>query len=68
MLFRSTLILSDVTLMNCNGVGLLARQSVVDVDGLTFDGEMTHGFEVTAVTGSMNNIDATAFDGSGYIG
>ena len=65
---EGTLILSDVSLVNCNGVGLWARQSVVDVDGLSFSGEMTHGFEVTAVTGSMNNIDATAFNGSGYVG
>ena len=62
------LVLSDVSVSNCNGVGVWARQTHLDVDGLTLSGDMTHGFELTAVTGSMNNIDASEFTGTGYIG
>ena len=62
------LILNDVTLSTCNGVGLWARQSNVAVDGLNLENGFTHGFELTAVQGSMTNIDASAFDGSGMIG
>ena len=62
------LVLSDVRVSNCNGVGIWARQSHLDVDGLTLSGDMTHGFELTAVTGSMSNIDASEFTGTGYIG
>ena len=62
------LLLTDVTLSSCNGVGLWARQAHVMVDGLTLNNGFTHGFELTAVRGSMTNIDAQNFDGSGMIG
>jgi len=62
------LIVHDVKLSTCNGVGLWARQSNVAVDGLNLENGFTHGFELTAVKGTMTNIDASAFDGSGMIG
>ncbi len=65
---EGTLHLTDVTMSTCNGVGLWARQSHLEVDGLEFQDGFTHGFELTAVTGSMNGIEATQFDGTGFIG
>ena len=60
--------LDDLIMATCNGVGLWARQANIHVDGLTLNNGFTHGFELTAVKGSVANIDATNFDGSGYIG
>tara|TARA_B110000459_G_scaffold77210_1_gene86872 strand:- start:14837 stop:19534 length:4698 start_codon:yes stop_codon:yes gene_type:complete len=60
--------LTDLIMATCNGVGLWARQANIHVDGLTLNNGFTHGFELTAVKGSVANIDATNFDGSGYIG
>ena len=65
---EGTLHLTDITMSTCNGVGLWARQSHLEVDGLEFEDGFTHGFELTAVTGSMNGIEATQFEGTGFIG
>ena len=60
--------LTDISLATCNGVGLWARQAHLEVDGMALEDGFTHGFELTAVTGSMTGVNATNFQGSGYIG
>jgi hypothetical protein len=65
---EGVLSLTDVTLSNCNGVGVWARQSTLAVHGLVLESGMTHGFELIAVKGSMSNVDAASFAGSGCIG
>lgn len=61
------LTLSEVTFETCNGVGIWARQIALHLDEITVGSNVSTGFDFTAVTGSMSNIDASMFDGEGNI-
>jgi len=61
------LTLSEVTFETCNGVGIWARQIALHMDEITVGSNVSTGFDLTAVTGSMSNIDASMFDGEGNI-
>ena len=61
------LTLSGVTLESCNGIGVWARQTSLNFDTVTIGEEVSTGFDFTAVTGSMSNVDATMFNGNGNI-
>ena len=63
----SRLTLSGVTLESCNGIGVWARQISLHFDTVIVGDDVSTGFDFTAVTGSLSNIDATLFNGSGNI-
>ncbi len=63
----SQLTLSSVTLKSCNGIGVWARQINLDFDTITLADNVSTGFDFTAVTGSITNIDATMFNGDGTV-
>ena len=63
----SHLILSEVTLESCNGIGVWARQIALDFDSLTLGENISTGFDFTAVTGELTNVDASMFNGDGNI-
>lgn len=61
------LTLSEVVFESCNGVGVWARQIELHFDVITLGSNVSTGFDFTAVTGSLSNVDATMFDGEGSI-
>ena len=63
----SHLTLSEVTLESCNGIGVWARQISLNFDTVVIGDEISTGFDFTAVTGALSNIDASSFNGSGHI-
>ena len=63
----SQLTLSEVTLESCNGIGVWARQISLDFDTVDIGDDVSTGFDFTAVTGVLSNIDASLFNGSGHI-
>lgn len=63
----SHLTLSEVTLESCNGIGVWARQISLNFDSLIIGDEISTGFDFTAVTGSLSQVDASLFNGSGSI-
>ena len=63
----SHLTLSEVTLESCNGIGVWARQISLNFDTLVIGENVSTGFDFTAVTGALTNVDATMFNGNGNI-
>ena len=63
----TSLTLENVDLHSCNGVGVWARQVDVQLDGINIGENVSTGFDFTAVTGLLNDVNATAFNGLGNI-
>ena len=64
----STLLtLDNVHFHSCNGVGIWARQVDVQLDGIHIGENVSTGFDFTAVTGLLNDVNATEFNGLGNI-
>ena len=61
------LTLTEVNLESCNGVGVWARQIALHFDTILLGSNISTGFDFTAVTGSLTNVDANQFDGDGNI-
>ena len=63
----STLTLADVELDSCNGASIWARQIALQINGLKIGANTSSGMELTGVTGSANNIDASLFNGDSNV-
>ena len=63
----TTLTLENVELRSCNGIGVWARQTHVEIDGIHVGEDVSAGFDLTAVTGHLNDVNATQFNGAGSI-
>ena len=57
------LTLQDVTFSDCNGDGLWARLSSIEIDGLTLETGLEDGLDLTGVSGHVNEIQSDSFDG-----
>tara|TARA_B100001121_G_scaffold308811_1_gene333827 strand:- start:943 stop:5595 length:4653 start_codon:yes stop_codon:yes gene_type:complete len=60
----ATLTLHDVSLTDCNGDGLWARLSSLDVQGLNLGAGLEDGIDLTGTTGQVRGIDSSSFDGA----
>ena len=63
----SHLTLTQVTLESCNGIGVWARQTSLNFDTIVVGEDVSAGFDFTAVTGALANVDASMFNGAGNI-
>lgn len=67
--FQSTGILSmsNVTLSDCGGPGMWARQSTLSVSGITLGDGIEQGLDLTGVTGQVDGVHAHDFNGTGAL-
>jgi len=67
--FQSTGIfsMSNVTLSDCGGPGLWARQTSLSVSKITLGGGIEQGLDLTGVTGQVDGVHAHAFSGTGSL-
>ena len=63
----TSLRLENVHFHSCNGVGVWARQVDVHLDGIYIGENVSTGFDFTAVTGLLNDVNASVFNGLGNI-
>ena len=63
----STLLLENVRFESCNGPAVWARQLKVEMNDVHIGPNISTGFELTAVSGNLSNVDAVQFDGEGNI-
>lgn len=63
----TSLTLESVHFHSCNGVGIWARQVDVHLDGIYIGENVSTGFDFTAVTGLLNDVNASVFNGLGNI-
>ena len=67
--FQSTGIfsVSNVTLTDCGGPGLWARQTPLSVSGITLGDGVEQGLDLTGVTGQVDGVNAYEFSGTGSL-
>lgn len=63
----STLLLENVRFESCNGAAVWARQMNVEMDSIIIGPNISTGFDLTAVSGHLTNVDASGFEGEGHI-
>ena len=59
----TTIVLKDIELSDCNGDGLWARLSPIDVQGITLGTGLEDGIDLTGTTGQISGIQSSSFDG-----
>ena len=59
----ATIVLRDVGLSDCNGDGLWARLSSIDVQGITLGTGLEDGIDLTGTSGQISGIQSSLFDG-----
>ena len=64
---ESTIVLQDVTLSNCNGDGIWARLSSIDIHGITLGSGLEDGIDLTGVSGQITGVQSDEFDGDHVI-
>lgn len=57
------IVLKDVRLSECNGDGLWARLSSVDIQGITLGAGLDDGIDLTGATGQITDLQSDEFDG-----
>lgn len=60
---QTVLTLTNVELDSCNGDAIWARQVELQINGLSIGENTSSGLQLTGVTGSVKDIDATSFNG-----
>ena len=58
---------ANVSFADCEEQAIWAQQVPLDLNSLTFDEGSESGLELTGVSGSVNGVDATHFNGQGAI-
>ena len=58
---------TNVTFANCDGPAVWAQQAPVDFTDLTVEDGVDQALDLTGVTGTVNGLDASAFNGTGAI-
>ena len=59
----AAVVLRDVDLSDCNGDGLWARLSAIDVQGVTLGTGLEDGIDLTGTSGQISGIQSSSFDG-----
>ena len=59
----ATIVLKDIGLSDCNGDGLWARLSLIDVQGITLGTGLEDGIDLTGTPGQISGIESSSFDG-----
>ena len=59
--------MSNVTLSDCGGPGLWARQASLSISGITLGDGVEQGLDLTGVTGQVDGVSAHAFNGTGSL-
>ena len=59
--------LESVEMESCNGIGIWARQVEVNMNDITLGENISTGFDLTSVIGSLSQVNATQFNGQGHI-
>ena len=63
----ATIEFTNVSFADCEEQGVWAQQVPVEFNGLTFGAGMDWGMELTGVSGTVNGVNATQYDGEGAI-
>ena len=62
-----TISLTNVSFASCNGAAIWAQQIPLEIKGLKLNSGIDQGLELTGVEGRVEDLDATAYLGSGAI-